>query len=101
MIDMWQERTILLTKLIQPVWVRGKEQTVGQEREKSGILEREARERSSTFSLEFSAIGLSIFGEARSKVAPHDKGYKWVPVLWSFEKLREVGVFLLLVFLLV
>ena len=28
MIDMWQERTILLTKLTQLVWVREKEQTV-------------------------------------------------------------------------
>ena len=51
------------------------------------------RERSSTFSLEFSAIGPSVSGEERSKVAPHGKGYVWVPVLWSFEKLRKVGVF--------
>ena len=41
MIDMWQERTILLTKLTQLFWVREKEQTVDR-REKSGILEREA-----------------------------------------------------------
>ena len=51
------------------------------------------RERSSTFSLEFPTIGLSVFGEAISKVAPHGKGYAWVPVLWSFDKLQEVGVF--------
>ena len=47
------------------------------------------RERSYTFSLEFPAIGPSVSGEARSKVAPHGKGYMWVPVLWSFEKLRK------------
>ena len=38
------------------------------------------RERSSTFSLEFPAIGPSVSGEARSKVAPHGKGYTWVQV---------------------
>ena len=45
------------------------------------------RERSSTFSLEFSVIGLLVSGEARSKVAPHDKDYAWVPVSGSFGKL--------------
>ena len=47
----------------------------------------------STLSLEFSAIRPSVSGEARSKVAPHGKGYAWVPVLGSFDKLRKVGVF--------
>ena len=51
------------------------------------------RERSSTFSLEFPAIGPSVFGETRSKVAPHGKGYAWVSVLWSFDKLQEIRVF--------
>ena len=36
------------------------------------------------------------FGKARSKVGPHCKSYAWVPVLRSFDKLREVGVLLLL-----
>ena len=54
---------------------------------------RDSRERSSTFSLEFPTIGQSISCEARSKLAPHGKGYAWAPVLWSFDKLREVGVF--------
>ena len=45
------------------------------------------RGRSSTFSLEFPAIGSLVSGEARSKVAPNGKGYTWVPVLWSFDKL--------------
>ena len=86
---MWQERTILLTKLIQPVWVRKREK-------KRGIGERKEwdfRERSSTFSLGFPAIGPLVFGEARSKVAPHSKGYEWVSVLGSFDKIQKVGVF--------
>ena len=51
------------------------------EREKCGILER-----SSTFSLKFSAIGPSVSNEARIKVAPHGKGYAWARVLGSFDK---------------
>ena len=51
------------------------------------------RERRSTFSLEFPVIGPLNSGEARSKVAPHGKGYVWAPILRSFDKLREVGVF--------
>ena len=47
------------------------------------------RERSSTFSLKFSAIGPSASGEARSQVAPHSKDYTWVPVLGSFDKLQK------------
>ena len=65
-----------------------------QEREKRGIF----REISSTFSLEFPAIGASNLGEPRDKVASHGKGYTWTPILWSFEKLREVGVFSYLVY---
>ena len=45
------------------------------------------------FSLEFPAIGLSVSGEARRKVSPHGKGYVWVSILGSFEKIQEVGVF--------
>ena len=51
------------------------------------------RERSSTFSLDFPTIGPAVSGEARGKVALHSKGYKGVPVWWSFNKLQEVGVF--------
>ena len=61
-----------------------------------GIGERKEwdfRERSSTFSLEFPTIGPSVSDETRSKVAPHDKGYAWVPILGSFDKLWKVGVF--------
>ena len=47
------------------------------------------RERSSTFSLEFSAIGPASSDEARSKVAPHGKDDTWVPVSGSFDKLQK------------
>ena len=59
-------------------------------RERKG---RDLRERGSTFSLEFPAIRPSISDEAKSGVAPQDKGYAWALVLWSFDKLREVGIF--------
>ena len=35
----------------------------------------EFRERKSNFSLDFPTIGPSVSDEAKSKVAPHDKGY--------------------------
>ena len=66
-----------------------------------GIGERKEwdfRERSSTFSLEFPVIGPSVSGETRSKVTPHSKGYSWVPILGSFDKLRKVGVFSYLIY---
>ena len=56
------------------------------------------RERSSTFSLEFPAIGPSVSGEARSKVAPQGKSYAWVPILRRFDKLQKVGVFSYLIY---
>ena len=43
------------------------------------------RERNSTFSLEFMAIGPSVPYEPRGKVAIRCKGYVWAPVLWSFD----------------
>ena len=62
--------------------------------------ERESfRERGSTFSLSFPAIGPSASGEARSKVALHGKDYTWVPVLESLDKLRKGRGFLLLALL--
>ena len=57
---------------------------------------RNSRERGSTFSLDFLAIGLSNSDETKGKVDLHCKSYAWVPILWSFDKLREVGVFILL-----
>ena len=64
----------------------------GRERERKRKKEREFRERVSTFSLDFPAIGPSNSDETRDKVNPHCKSYAWVLVLWSFDKLREVGV---------
>ena len=55
--------------------------------------EEEFRERESTFSLYFLAIGPTNPGETRGKVDPHCKSYVWVPKVWSFDKLREVGFF--------
>ena len=52
--------------------------------------------RSSHFSLSFPVNGPSSPGETRDKVGPHCKSYAWVPVLRSFDELREVGAFLLL-----
>ena len=77
-----------MTKFSQPVW-GGKERGKEREREKG----RDSRERSSTFSLDFPAISPTNSDGARSKVGLRCKGYVWVQVLWSFEKLREVGVF--------
>ena len=44
----------------------------------------EFRERKFNFSLDFPAIGPLVSSEARSKVAPHSKGYAWVLVLGEF-----------------
>ena len=74
---------VLLTKSPKSVWEREKEREGGKRRERDLF-----RERSSTFSLSFPAIGPSASGEARSKVALHGKDYKWVPVLGSLDKLR-------------
>ena len=57
------------------------------------IKEKDFREISYTLSLEFPVIGPSNLNELRGKVAPHGKSYAWVPILWSFNKLRKVGVF--------
>ena len=87
-------------------WTRGNERTspldqvsqisLGEEKERGREqTERDGgregfRERGSTFSLKFPAIGPLASGEARSKVALHGKDYTWVPVSGSFHKLREM-----------
>ena len=48
------------------------------------------RERSS-LSLNFRQIRPSKFFGARRKAALRIEAYAWVPVSWSFDKLREVG----------
>ena len=75
-----------MTKFSQLVWGRKRGGETNKREKENG-----ARERESTFSLDFSAIGPSNSDETRSKVDPHYKSYTWVPVLWSFDKLREVG----------
>ena len=75
---------VLLTKSPKSVWERKRER--GRPTEREGAI---FRERSSTFSLEFSTIGPASSDEARSKVAPHGKDYMWVPISGSFDKLRK------------
>ena len=72
---------------------RGKREKRKRKEKKEGKI---FRERESTFSLGFSTIGPSNLGKTRGKVDPHCNSYEWVPVLWSFNKLQEVGVLLLL-----
>ena len=55
--------------------------------------ERVFRERKSNFPLNFPVFGPSVLVGPRSKVVLRGKGYVWAPVLWSFHKLRELGVF--------
>ena len=72
------------------------------EKEKKKIKDGESfRERSSTFSLSFPAIGPTVSGRARGKVHPHDKSFTLRPKSGSFDKLQEVGIFLLLGLILV
>ena len=71
--DKWHERTSSL----DPTGLGGKKR----EKERKREEERAFRERSSHFSLDFSAIGPSNPGETRGKVDPHYKTYVWVPVL--------------------
>ena len=69
-------------------WERKREEEKRRKRKREGKCEI-FRERSSTFSLEFPAIGPTSSKEERSKVAPHGKDYTWVPVLGSFDKLQK------------
>ena len=70
--------------LTQPDWMGKREGKLEREKERER-KEGNLRERGSNFSLNFLVIGSSVFSEVRSKVAPHGKGYVWVPVLWSFD----------------
>ena len=69
--------------------------------EEGGKEEESFRERSSTFSLNFSANEPVVSDEARGKVHPCGKSFTLRPKLGSFDKLQEVGVFLLLGLILV
>ena len=77
-----------------PTGLGGKKKERERKREKGS----EFRQRGSTLSLDFSATGLSNSGKTRGKVDLHGKGYAWVPLLWSFDKLWEVGVFSYLIY---
>ena len=76
---------VILTKSPKSVWERKKREKKRKRKGKCGVF----RERSSTFSLKFSAIGPAASDEARSKVAPHGEDYTWVPVLRSLDQLRK------------
>ena len=54
----------------------------------------------SDFSLKSRAIRPSDFFGPRSKAVLHSEGFAWVPVLGSFNKLREVGVLSYLLYFL-
>ena len=86
---MWQVRGPKLDSSLLPNGLGGRIRE-----RKEGIF----RERGSNFSLDFPAIESSVSIEARSKVAPHGKGYAWASVLGSFDKIRKVEGFLLLDF---
>ena len=59
-----------------------------------------SRERVSSFSLSFCAIRPSAVFGTRRRTALREEGFAWVPDLGSFLKLREVGVFPYLGFIL-
>ena len=87
---MASERTSHLTSIFsQPV---GRE---GEEKGKLDLKRESFKERDSTFSLNFLAIGPAVSSRARGKVHPHGKGFEKRSELGSFDKLREVGLFLL------
>ena len=50
------------------------------------------RERRTIFSLESWKIRPSAVFETRRRTALRGEGFAWVPDLWSFLKLQEVGV---------
>ena len=50
------------------------------------------KERVSSFSLSFCAIRLLAVVGTRGKAALRIEAYAWVPILWVFDKLQEVGV---------
>ena len=50
------------------------------------------REKVSDFSLDLRQIRPSAVFETRRRTALRGEGFMWVPDLWSFLKLQEVGV---------
>ena len=82
-VDKWQEREDNSLDPCLTNRLGEGEQTERREGRRRGF----ERERESTFSLDFSAIGPLNSHETIGKVDPHYKSYAWVPVLWSFDKL--------------
>ena len=78
-LDIWHERTSPLDQVLPTGFGRRKG------RDKRRREEEEARERESTFPLDFSMIGPSDLDETRSKVGLRGKGYVWVPILLSVD----------------
>ena len=74
---------------------------MGERKEKDPVaLDLIFSERESSFSLEIRAIRLSAVIGTRGKVVLLSEGFAWVLDLRSFNKLREVGVFPYLGFIL-
>ena len=66
-LDTWQVRGHQVYPYLLPIGLGGKKRKIERKREK----ERDFRERSSTFSLDFSAIGPSNSDKTRGEVDPH------------------------------
>ena len=88
---MWHDEVSHLT-----CWTKqsdGRKEKEKEKEEREGKGREEGGERSSTLSLDFPEIRSSAFIGVRDKVDPHNERYVWVPKLWSFDKLQEVGDF--------
>ena len=79
-LDTWQVKGHQIDPYLLPTSLGEKNGKRERKREK----ERAFKERSSTVSLDFLAIGLSNPDETRSKVDPYYKSYVWASILWSF-----------------
>ena len=81
---------------------RGKIGGKKKKKEKEGKKRKEKRRgvRSFNLSLEFAVIRPSVLVGARGKVGLRKESYTWVPKSMGFAKLRVIGVFLLLGFIL-
>ena len=98
---MWQGGDFPLDLLDQNNSVRERGKMREKKKEKEEKREKKKRGvRTSNFSLEFTVIGPPVLFGARSKVGPRNESYAWVPKSVGFVKHREVGVFLLLGFIL-
>ena len=86
-----------MTQALQTGFGRSKIERENDRERNEGIF----RKRGSNFSLNFPAIGPSISGEVRSKVALRYEGYAWAPVFLEFRQTPEGRGVLLLDLILV